>query len=137
MAKTPETSALTELQLEILQVLWECREASVGQVQEALAERGRKLAYTTVMTLCRRMADRGVLTYVKRERAYIYSPAAKRSSLLKRLAGGLVQKAFGGSETQLIMTILEDAEISPDELDQLRKLLAAKERELHKRGKSS
>ncbi len=137
MARIPDKPALTGLQLEILQVLWESREASVAQVQEALAGRGRKLAYTTVMTMCRRMAERGLLTYVQRERAYIYSPVAKRSSLLKRLIGGLVDRAFGGSEAQLIMTILEDAKISSDELDQLQKLLAVKERELHKRGKSS
>jgi predicted transcriptional regulator len=137
MARKPDTSELTGLQLEILQVLWDCREASVAQVQEALAERGRKLAYTTVMTLCRRLADRGLLTYVQRERAYIYSPAAKRSSVLKRLMGGLVDRAFGGSEAQLIMTVLADAKISPDELEALQKLLAAKEQEIEKRGESS
>lgn len=136
MAKKSDTSAPTGLQLEILQILWASHEASVAQVQEALAERGRKLAYTTVMTLCRRMADRGLLTYVQRERAYIYSPVAKRSSVLKRLAGGLVERAFGGSEAQLIMTLLADARISPDELEELQKLLAAKERELNRRGES-
>ena len=66
MAKRQDGVQLTGLQLEVLQILWDREEASVAQVHEALAGRGRKMAYTTAMTLCRRMAKRGLLTFYER-----------------------------------------------------------------------
>ena len=128
-SKQPEP---TGLQLEILQILWERGEASVAEVLEVLAARGRKMAYTTAMTLCRRMADRGLLTYTQRDRAYIYAPAVKRKSMLKRVLGGIVDRAFEGSEAELALAVLADAKIDADELTELKNLLAEKERELRK-----
>ena len=133
MARKSNPEQVTGLQLEILQTLWERKEASVGEVHEALSGNGRKMAYTTAMTLCKRMADRGLLTYVQRDRAYIYSPAVKRDSVLKRLLGGIVDRAFGGSEAELALALLADAKIDPDELAELQNLLADKERKLRRR----
>ena len=130
---------LTSLQLEVLQILWEEGEAPVSRVHERLLGRGRKLAYTTVMTLCKRLAERKVLKYRQEGRAYIYSPAVARESVLKGILGGIAERAFGGSETDLAMTILSDCEISAEELAELRKLVALKEGELklkHRRRKS-
>ncbi len=137
MAKRQDGVQLTGLQLEVLQILWYREEASVAQVHEALAARGRKMAYTTAMTLCRRMAKRGLLTFYERDRAYIYSPVHKRDSLLKRLLAGIADRAFGGSEAELALTVLADAKMDADELAELEKLLAAKARELRSRRKRS
>lgn len=131
MPQNDKTTAPTGLQLEILQLLWEAGEASVAEVHEALADRGRKMAYTTVMTLCKRMADRGLLNYTQRDRAYIYSVAVKRDRFLKRFLGGIADRVCRGSEAQLAMTILKDARIDPDELVALQEILAAKQREVH------
>ncbi len=111
-------------------------ERQAADVDEALmSRRGRTMAYTTAMTLCKRMADRGVLSYVERDRAYIYSPAVKRKSILRRLLGDIADRVFSGSEAELALTVLADAKMDKDELAELKKLLAAKERELRTRSK--
>ena len=130
MPKKPDVPEPTGLQLEILQILWERGEAPVSEVHEALAARGRKMAYTTAMTVCKRMADRGLLKYYERDRAYIYSPREKRSRFLKQMLGAIVDRAFSGSEAGLALAVLADAKIDPEELAELRRLLAAKQREL-------
>lgn len=132
MPKRREYGDLTPLQLEIVQILWERGEASVAEVHEALGRRGRKMAYTSAMTLCKRLADRGVLKYVRRGRAYIYSPARRRKSVLRHLLGRIVDRAFGGSEAELALTVLSDARMDADELEALQNLLAAKQRQLHR-----
>lgn len=133
MSRKSNGMEVTGLQLEILQILWEAGEAPVSQVHETLTADGRKMAYTTAMTLCKRMADRGLLAYHKRDQAYIYRPAVKRKSLLKRLLGGIVDRAFRGSEAEMALAVLADAKIDADELAELQNLLAAKERELRER----
>ena len=133
MARKSSPPDPTGLQLEILQILWDRKEASVAEVHEGLTKPGRKFAYTTVMTLCKRMADRGLLKYKQRDRAYIYSPADKRKSVLKRMLDGIVDRAFGGSEVELALTILADARIDADEMAELKKLIAAKEQTLRTR----
>ena len=135
MAAKSNLSDLTELQLDILQILWEQGQASVAQVHELLGKRGRKMAYTTAMTLCKRMADKGLLSYIQQDRAYIYSPAVKRKNVLKRLLDGVIGRAFKGSEAELVQAVLADAKIDADELADLQKLLADKERELRVKGK--
>ena len=135
MSRQSNGTEVTGLQLEILQILWDAGEAPVAKVHETFTSNGRKMAYTTAMTLCRRMADKGLLTYYQRDQAYIYRPAVKRKSLLKRILGGIVDRAFRGSEAELALAVLADAQIDADELAELQKLLAAKERRLRERRK--
>ena len=134
MARDFGRGELTGLQLEVLQMLWQRGEATVAEVHEAFVGRGRKMAYTTAMTMCKRMADRGWLKYRQRDRAYVYSPAVKRAHVLKRMLGGIADRAFGGSEAELALAVLADARMDADELAELQKLLDAKRREMGKKG---
>jgi predicted transcriptional regulator len=94
------------------------------------------MAYTSAMTLCKRMANRGLVNYRQQDRAYVYSAAVKRHGVLKRMLGGIIDRAFGGSEARMAMSVLADARIDPAELAELQKLLQSKQQELQQRGKA-
>lgn len=81
---------LGDLELAIMEVLWERGPATVREVREALAE-NRQIAYTTVMTVMARLADKGILSRKKEGRAYVYWPDKKRKDLEASLAAQVVR----------------------------------------------
>jgi BlaI family transcriptional regulator, penicillinase repressor len=119
---------LTELQLDVIRVLWERGEASAAEVAGALAPR-RKLAQTTVATLLTRLEKKGVVAHSVEGRTYLYRACVKeteaRSSIVAR-----VKKAFAGDVSTLFAQLLRDDEIGAEELAQVRELIAQREREL-------
>lgn len=110
----------TEGELEILNVLWTRGPSTVRDVAEAL---GRTDAYTTVLKLLQIMADKRLVTRREAGRSHVYSAAASREATQQHLVQDLLRRAFGGSATQLVLQALSTAKATPDELDEIRKLL--------------
>jgi len=118
----------TELELEILKILWRDGPRSVRDVRDALAP-FRDLAYTSVMTIMNIMLRKG---YVKRSKEggyFVYRPRITRESTARRMLGDMVDRVFDGSATALMVNLLETAEIDPDELKELRKRINRKAKE--------
>jgi len=113
---------LTPLELEIMKVLWETGPASVTTVQERLA-RSHELAYTTVQTMLNILWKKGKLTRTLVERAYHYRPKVSRQTAVGQALRDLVQRAFGGSAEELVMTLVETKQLTPEALERLRKLV--------------
>jgi predicted transcriptional regulator len=115
----------TDAELVILRVLWANGPCTVRQVYEELA-RDRALGYTTALKLLQVMTEKGLVTreplgpqqHVYRAR---YSEAQTQRQLLK----DLLERAFGGSMRQLVMQALATKKASPEELREIRRLLAA------------
>jgi BlaI family penicillinase repressor len=126
MAK--QVSELTDLQLELMRVLWSRGEASAGEVTEALRS-DRPLASTTVATLLSRLEKKGVVTHRADGRTYMYrariTEGEVRGSLLSR-----VKDVFAGDVSALMAHLLRDDELSADDLARVRALIDAREREL-------
>jgi BlaI family transcriptional regulator, penicillinase repressor len=120
---------LTGLQLAIMQVLWERGEATVGEVQEAL-EPARPLAQSTIATVLSRLAKRGVVTHRSEGRQYVYRPllsaARARGTALAEVAEGL----FAGDVATLVSELLSSRDVDRGDLEKVRALIEAKEREL-------
>jgi len=127
MARPPSRHP-TELELEILKVIWQIEPATVRQVRDALAA-VRDLAYTTVMTVMSIMADKGYLTRKKDGRSYVYEAAYREQKASRNLLQDIVDRVFGGSTTAVMQHLLETSEIDDEELKQIRALINRKTRE--------
>ena len=112
---------LTPLELEIMHVLWETGPANVQAVQQKLR---RELAYTTVQTMLNILHRKGKVKRNLKERAYFYKPAVSRRQITSLHVGDMVERLFGGSAENLVMSLLETKHLTPAKLARLNKLLA-------------
>jgi BlaI family transcriptional regulator, penicillinase repressor len=110
----------TEGELEILNVLWTRGPSTVRDVAEAL---GRVGAYTTVLKLLQIMTDKRLVTRREAGRSHVYSAASSRDVTQRHLVQDLLRRAFDGSAAQLVLQALSASKATPEELDEIRKLL--------------
>lgn len=120
---------LAELQMAILQVLWNRTEATVAEVREGLAP-VRNLAYTTVGTMLTKMENNGQVNHRSDGRVNIYSAAVGPDQVKTTMVSDLASRLFAGNVTDLVCHLLDGCEVSREELAELRKLIRSKEREL-------
>lgn len=118
---------LGDLQLKIMQVLWERGEAAVAEVYESL--RGERLAYTTVATMLRKMETRGLVRHRAEERRFIYRPAVSADQVTQSMSNHVVDRLFEGSLADMVSHLLETREVSRDELTQLEELIARRKKQ--------
>ena len=113
-----DTHALTELQLAILQILWECGEATTQEVHAAMAE-VRGLALTTVATLLSRLEKRGVLSHRKEGRQYVYWALVTEKEVRHSKVRELTASLFEGDPSALVRHLVRAHEVDRDELERL------------------
>ncbi len=120
---------LADLQMAIMQVLWEKSEATVANVRESLLP-GRELAYTTVGTMLAKMEQKGQVTHRVDARVNIYKPAIKPDQVKRRMLTDLADRLFAGDVTDLVCCLLDGVDVSSHDLAELKKLIRRKEQEL-------
>jgi|SRR5215831_4561694 len=120
MAQT-ETK-LTPAQLEIMNLFWQHGELGVAQVRQMLSSR-RSIARNTVQTMLKRLADKGWLHARAQGNAFYFRAARPRKSTLRGMLGQLLDSAFGGSASGLVMALMESRRISPAEARRIRDLI--------------
>src|SRR6478672_9541320 len=112
---------LTEQELEIMKIVWERDSVTVRDVYEALLER-RKIAYTTVMTMMKILEQKKYLKKNQTDRAYVYRPAQPKRQVLGDMVREFVNRVFNGSAEPLLVHLVEEHNLSPDELDEIARL---------------
>jgi len=118
--KSPE-QALTPLELEIMNVLWETGPANVQTVQARI--QGRDLAYTTVQTMLNVLHRKGKVKRQLKDRAYRYKPVYSRQSAVTQAVGEMLERFFGGSADSLVLNLVETRQLTPEKLAEIQKLL--------------
>ncbi len=118
---------LAELQLAIMQVLWERGEATVAEVHSSL-RRPRPLAYTTISTMLTKMERNGQVKHRRDGRVLVYRPAIQKKTVSRSMVGDLAAGLFGGDVTQMVSHLLEGRDVSAKELTRLKELIGEKER---------
>jgi BlaI family penicillinase repressor len=115
----------TELELQILQVLWEESPLPVGDVQERLAKgrAKRDLTYSTVITVLNVMVRKKYLKREKLGKAFLYSPLVTEESVSEGMLGDIVDRVFDGSASLVMMNLLEKGDMDPEELREIRKMI--------------
>jgi predicted transcriptional regulator len=114
--------ALTDAEARVISVLWRRRSATVGDVV-AVLNRRRPVTYSTVQTILRILEAKGYVTHDKVDRAFMYRPLVNERQARRRALRHLVQRLFSGSPSLLVLNVLEDEGIDPEELKRLKKLI--------------
>ena len=125
MARKP-SSKPTPTEVEILGILWEHGPSTVRAVHERLGAE-RSIGYTGVLKLLQNMFAKGLVRRDLDERAHVYE-AREPAQTKRQLLSDLMRRVFGGSASQLVLHLLEDEVASPQEIEEIRKLLAAHRR---------
>jgi predicted transcriptional regulator len=115
------SSTLTGQELEIMKVVWERDATTVRDVYEALLER-RKVAYTTVMTMMKILEQKKYLKKSQVERAYVYRPAQPKGQVIGAMVKEFVNRVFNGSAEPLLVHLVEDHHLSPEDLNEIAEL---------------
>lgn len=118
----PASDQPTPAELEVLKVLWERGPSTVRQVMETLNPR-RERAYTSVMSLLNVMTDKGLLTRIPQGRAFLYEAAVARQQALGQAVEDLLGRVFEGSASSLVAHLLDQAEVSDEELTAIRRTI--------------
>ena len=109
----------SDRELEILKALWKLGESSVRQVLEELAPEGQ-LAFNTVQTQLRIMAEKGLVRHRAQGRTFLYRPVYSRAAASKRF----LSKVYDGALRELVLTLLRSQRLSREELADLERLIA-------------
>jgi BlaI family transcriptional regulator, penicillinase repressor len=121
--------ALTPLELQIMNVLWGTGPASVQTVQAQLT--GRSLAYTTVQTMLNVLHRKGKVKRRLKDRAYLYQPVLSRQKAVTQAVGDMLERFFGGSADNLVMSLVETRKLTPEKLARIQTLLEHSKEEEH------
>ena len=121
MADKP-TPRPTDAELAILRVLWERGPSTVREVHDALSAT-QETGYTTVLKLLQIMTDKGLVVRDESQRAHVYSSSESEQRTQRKLIGDLMDRAFGGSPSKLVMQALSATKATPAELTAIRALL--------------
>ena len=126
MEKSP-TPKPTVMELAILRVLWERGPSTVREVCDVLDSQ-KSTGYTTVLKLLQIMTVKGMVVRNEEARAHVYVARQPAESTKRQLVSDLVQRAFGGSASQLMMHALSGKKTSRDEIEEIRRMLDEHER---------
>jgi predicted transcriptional regulator len=112
----------TDAELAILRVLWDLGPCTVRQVHDVLS-RERPAAYTTSLKLLQIMTDKGLVSRDERDRSHVYHARLTEEQTQRQLVRDLLDRAFGGSATKLVMQALAARRASAEELSEIRRLI--------------
>jgi predicted transcriptional regulator len=121
-------TTLSDLQLDLMRVLWARGEASTADVAEALSN-SRRLAHTTVATLLSRLEKRGVVSARRDGRQWIYRAQVAEGAVRRSMVSGLLGSLFGGDAKALLVHLLREEDIAPGDLETVRRLLRDSEQQ--------
>ena len=112
----------TEGELEILQVLWQKKQATVREVHETILLT-KEAGYTTTLKLMQIMFEKGLVKRDDSAKTHIYQPNVSKEKTQNQFVGKMISTLFGGSSSQLVMQALGNQTPSKEELDEIQNLL--------------
>jgi BlaI family penicillinase repressor len=122
------SSALTDGELRLMQVLWKKGRATVGDVWQGL-HGSRKPAYNSVQTLLRILEDKGYVRHEKEGRAFVYVPAVAKAEACESAISRLVGQFFDGNAGLLALNLVERGDVDDQELSRLKQVIRVQERQ--------
>lgn len=118
----PPSQRPTDAELSILRVLWELGPSTVRTVFERLSSE-RAIGYTTILKLLQIMHEKRLVVRDTSARSHIYAAAASEEDTQRHLVGDLLERAFGGSASKLVLQALESGRVSQQEQEEVRRIL--------------
>lgn len=109
-------------EMEVLHEVWALGRATARDVHDRVSAR-RRVAYTTVMTVMKNLAEKGYLRYEPEGTAYVYSAARAPEEVRASVLSGVLDKVFGGSTASLVQALVHRESLSDAERDEIRRLI--------------
>ncbi len=119
---------LGRLELRIMNVVWDKGQATVHDVKDVIS-RGRKPAYSRILTMMRKLEAKGYLSHDVDDRTYVYRPTISRQTVRQGVIGDLLDRLFEGSPLLLLNSLVEQNRISEKELCEIRKLISKRRKQ--------
>lgn len=112
----------SDLEIQILSVLWDKGASSAREVLQAMPDR-KKRAYTSVLSVMQVMEKKGLLKHTNRGVAHVYSPAVSKRTVIRPFMRKVLNEVFGGRPSAMMQALLTETTVSDTELAQIHKLL--------------
>lgn len=117
------SNTLTEAELRLMRLLWARGESAVADLMQALPE-DTPLAYTSVLTTVRILEKKGYVRHRKEGRAFFYIPCVAEHEARQSEIRHVLQRFFGNSRERLVLSLLGDADVTPEELERMKQAIA-------------
>jgi predicted transcriptional regulator len=118
-----KSNTLTEAELRLMKILWRRGESAVTDLVAGLPS-GEPLAYNSVLTTIRILEQKGYVTHRQEGRAFVYRAAVAEEEASRSEVRHVLNRFFGNSRERLLLSLLGDEELSPDELERLKEAIA-------------
>ncbi len=130
MARTrTRTGTLTQIELEIMRIVWRDEETTVPELQQALETAGRPVALPTIRTMLGILEGKGYVTRRTGRRRHVYRAAVSAGQAQKGILKDIIERAFEGSALSLVTALVNGEMVSKKELRKVAKLIENREKE--------
>lgn len=124
MTATKRARKLSPANLEIMKIVWDKGEVTISDVVAAVnAKRRNRVRRTTVQVQMNRLEEYGWLRHTEEGRTFVYSAVVEKQKTRKEILEDIKIRVFGGSRTELVKCLIEDSDVKPEEIRELRELL--------------
>jgi len=113
----PTSDTFTEREAQIMGILWDIGEATAEKIRETLPDKPHD---STVRTLLRVLESKGYVKHASRGKAFLYRSAIKRDKAERKALRSTIKRFFGGSAEALVLRLIEDEQLTPEQLEQLK-----------------
>jgi len=119
--------SISEAEWQVMQVIWADHPIAASDVVEQLA--GRTSWHpSTIKTLINRLVQKGVLTFKQEGKRHLYRPKVPRERCVREASRSFLDRVFGGAVAPAVVHMMEHADLSPEEIEELKEALRKKER---------
>jgi predicted transcriptional regulator len=116
-----KSPTLTEVELELMEILWQKGRATVGEIVESVTD--ARLAYSSVLTMMRILEQKGYVAHEKEGRAFLYRTLIDRQQARQSAIGYLLKRFFNNSPELLVVNLLEHDQLDEHEIKRLKRLI--------------
>jgi predicted transcriptional regulator len=124
-------------ELDVMKVLWDAGPSTVRETMFRLHQSGRRVAYTTVMTVLSRLEKKGFVASDKSDVAYIYRAKVSRDRVIGARVREVVKQLYDGAAAPLVLQLMQSERFSPDEIAEFQRLVERLEQETRQNGRAS
>lgn len=125
----PASKHPTELELLILKILWRQSPLLARDVQTALAQEGRDLAKTSVITTLNTMVAKQYLNRKRQANSFLFSPRIDEETVSQQVLSDVVDRVFDGSTSAVLLKLFDVQNVNADDLKELRRIINQKLKE--------
>lgn len=122
MSNLPQIS---EAEYEVMKIVWKYAPISTNEITEKLLQT-TSWSPKTIQTLIKRLVTKGVLTYEKQSRVFVYTPVVKKTDYIHQESNSFLARFYNGDITSMLSAYIENDKLSENEIDTLRSLLSRK-----------